>query len=141
MLERARKKAGLDIPFYRQDCTKLNLTLEVPLIFMIGSSFRHFLTNEDQNALFESIKRHLQPNGYFIFDTRSPLLGELAEIFDPITQVLHCTAVMETVEDGEVAHVEKSSISLRYTYPQELFWLIEGHGFELIALFGDWSKT
>lgn len=166
MLEHARQKAqeaGLDISFYRQDCTELNLELKSPLIFMTGNSFQHFLTNESQDALFVSVKRHLQPNGHFIFDTRNPILSELAEVYEhttqksdhsgivqmemeteeynPLTQILHCTTVMETVEKGEVAHVEKSSISIRYTYPQELFRLIELHGFDLIALYGDWSKS
>ena len=166
MLERARQKAqeaGLDIPFYRQDCTKLNLELKSSLIFMTGNSFQHFLTNESQGALFESVKRHLQPNGHFIFDTRNPILSELAEVYehttqksdhteivqmemereeyDPLTQILHCTTVVETVEEGEVARVEKSAISLRYTYPQELLRLIEAHSFELVALYGDWGKA
>ena len=165
MLALARQKAEqekLDIAFYRQDCTELNLDLKVPLIYMTGNSFQHFLTNASQDALFKSVKRHLQPHGHFIFDTRNPILGELTEayehtmqkkdgsavrmemeteVYNPVTQILHCTTVIETVEEGEVAHVEKSSISLRYTYPQELLRLIEGHGFELVSLFGDWKKA
>ena len=165
MLALARQKTEqekLDIAFYRQDCTELALNLKAPLIYMTGNSFQHFLTNDSQNALFESVKRHLQPHGHFIFDTRNPLLGELAEVYEhitqkkagsmmrmemetevynPVTQILHCTTVIETVEEGEVAHVEKSSISLRYTYPQELLRLIEEHDFELVSLFGDWKKA
>ena len=165
MLALARYKAEqekLDIAFYRQDCTKLDLDLKAPLIYMTGNSFQHFLMNDSQDAMFESVKRHLQPHGHFIFDTRNPILGELAEVYehtmqkkdgsavrmemekevyDPVTQILHCTTVIETVEKGEVARVEKSSISLRYTYPQELLRLIEEHDFELVSLFGDWKKA
>lgn len=166
MLDHAIQKAqeaGLDIPFYKQDCTALNLNVKSPLICMTGNSFQHFLTNEAQHALFESVTCHLQPQGHFIFNTRNPILGELAEVYeyttqktdhsgivqmemeieryDPITQILYCTTVVETVEEGEVAYVEKSTVSLRYTYPQELFRLLETHGFELIALYGDWSKS
>ncbi|MGM9951662.1 MAG: class I SAM-dependent DNA methyltransferase, partial [Lysinibacillus sp.] len=166
MLALARQKAEqakLDMAFHRQDCTELDLDMKAPLIYMTGNSFQHFLTNDSQNALFESVKRHLQPHGHFIFDTRNPILSELAEVYEhttqkldgsaavrmeretevynPVTQILHCTTVIETVEEGELAHVEKSSISLRYTYPQELLRLMEMHGFELVSLFGNWKKA
>ena len=44
---------------------------------MTGNSFQHFLTNESQDALFASVKRHLNPKGELVFDTRNPILHEL----------------------------------------------------------------
>ena len=47
---------------------------------MTGNSFQHFLTNEVQDALLQSVRQHLEKDGRFIFDTRNPLLHELATV-------------------------------------------------------------
>ncbi|EMR07237.1 Cypemycin methyltransferase [Bhargavaea cecembensis DSE10] len=160
MLERAREKAaeqGLPIRFLRQDCRELDLPVSAPLIVMAGNSFQHFLTNEDQDRMLESVRRHLEPGGRFIFDTRNPVLAELAipdryeetsetderrirevhtETYDPTTQTLHCMTEKFT-EDG--TPLGQDAISLRYTYPLELERLLQQHGFRLENRYGDWS--
>jgi ubiquinone/menaquinone biosynthesis C-methylase UbiE len=160
MLERAREKAaeqGLPVRFLQQDCRSLDLSVSSPLIVMAGNSFQHFLTNEDQDRMMESVRRHLEPGGRFIFDTRNPVPSELAvpdryevdaeaggrrirevhtETYDPVTQILHCTTEKFT-EDG--APLGKDAISLRYTYPLELERLLRQHGFRLENRYGDWS--
>lgn len=165
MLNLAKQKAAeenLEIQFLQQDCTKLNLPTKSPLIFMTGNSFQHFLTNESQDDLFQSVKAHLLSEGDFIFDTRNPILSELAEIekteeqyinnfnqtviekhyeeYDHQTQILHCTTTSEVIENGSLFHRNKDSISLRYTFPLELKRLLYSQGFELIALYGSWRK-
>ena len=123
---------------------------------MTGNSFQHFLTNESQDALFHSVKKHLHKNGEFIFDTRNPILHELVEsdiseesivqhgertkvisreIYHPLTQILQCTSTYISSK-GEY----EDCINLRYTYPLELKRLLHQHGFELIALHGSWKK-
>ena len=160
MLERAREKAakqGLPIRFLRQDCRELDLPVSASLIVMAGNSFQHFLKNEDQDRMLESVRRHLEPGGRFIFDTRNPVLAELAvpdryeetsetderrirevhtETYDPITQTLHCMTEKFT-EDG--TPLGQDAISLRYTYPLELERLLQQHGFRLENRYGDWS--
>ncbi|MFB4212913.1 class I SAM-dependent methyltransferase [Shouchella sp. JSM 1781072] len=156
MLAHAKRKAEtlkLPIHFYEQDCTQLDLNTCAPLIYMTGNSFQHFLTNESQDQLFQSVRKHLRPNGEFIFDTRNPILEELAEDFiehvdytdkegnvlvethseryDALTQILSCTTEREGV---------KESIDLRYMYPQELLRLLTTQGFTIKAVHGSWKK-
>jgi ubiquinone/menaquinone biosynthesis C-methylase UbiE len=165
MLSRAKQKAAheqLSIIFEQQDCTKLELAYKSPLIFMTGNSFQHFLTNESQDALFHSVKKHLLSNGEFIFDTRNPILAELAvveeyeeryinidnqtviekhfEEYNHETQILNCITETIILENEEVIHKAKDSISLRYVFPMELVRLLENHDFELIHLYGSWKK-
>jgi hypothetical protein len=45
---------------------------------MTGNSFQHFLTNDSQNKLLRSVYSHLDGEGVFIFNTRFPVLSELA---------------------------------------------------------------
>ncbi|AWE07178.1 class I SAM-dependent methyltransferase [Lysinibacillus sp. 2017] len=160
MLKHAQEKAELEdinIHLNVQDCTKLNLPIKSHFIYMTGNSFQHFLTNESQNALFTSVRKHLNPNGEFIFDTRNPILHELAaveisketlekngetitvisqEAYHPITQILECTSTYISPSNEY-----KDSINLRYTYPLEMKRLLEQHGFELINLYGSWTKA
>jgi 2-polyprenyl-3-methyl-5-hydroxy-6-metoxy-1,4-benzoquinol methylase len=165
MLNRAKQKAAheqLSIIFEQQDCTKLELPCSSPLIFMTGNSFQHFLTNESQDALFHSVKKHLLPNGQFIFDTRNPILAELAvvdeyeersinkdnqtvieknvEEYNYETQILNCVTETIILENEQVIHTTKDSISLRYVFPMELTRLVDEHGFELLHLYGSWKK-
>lgn len=164
MLNRARKKAiddDLQIQFEQQDCTELNLDTKSPLIFMTGNSFQHFLTNESQDKLLQSVSRHLESGGEFIFDTRNPVLTELSiddvretvevingerkevnhtETYNHSTQILHCVTQTTWEKDKETFHTDKESISLRYTYPMELKRLLEAHEFELVQLYGTWKK-
>ncbi|MGE7925307.1 class I SAM-dependent methyltransferase [Viridibacillus arvi] len=166
MLNHAKRKGeteNLNIQFMQQDCTKLNLPINSPLIYMTGNSFQHFLTNESQDDLFTSVKKHLQSKGSFIFDTRNPILKELAtveetverntinnkqivnekhlEVYDHNTQILHCTSTSEIIENGTLIITNKDSILLRYTFPLELERLLKSNGFGLVELYGSWKKT
>jgi len=160
MLARAREKAaqqGLSVRFFRQDCRALDLPFTAPLIVMAGNSFQHFLTNKDQDRMLESVRRHIEPGGRFIFDARNPVLSELAEpdryeeivesggrkirevhteTYDPVTQILHCWTEKFT-EHG--TPLGRDGLSLRYTYPRELERLLRQHGFQMEQMYGDWS--
>lgn len=160
MLKYAQEKAdaeGLNIHLSVQDCTQLNLPIKSNFIYMTGNSFQHFLTNESQDALFISVKRHLNTKGEFIFDTRNPILHELLnvdiseesieqngeitkvisqEVYNPLTQILECTSTYISSKNDY-----KDSIKLRYTYPLELKRALQQHGFELISIYGSWKKA
>lgn len=159
MLKYAQEKAdeeGLNIHLSIQDCTQLKLPIKSNFIYMTGNSFQHFLTNESQDALLMSVKRHLNVKGEFIFDTRNPILHELSnvdlseesieqngditkvihqEVYNPLTQILDCTSTYISSKNEY-----KDSIKLRYTYPLELKRLLQQHGFELINIHGSWKK-
>ena len=159
MLALAEQKAaaeGVTLHLSVQDCTKLTLPIQANFMYMTGNSFQHFLTNESQDALFTSVKKHLQNGGEFVFDTRNPILAELSvvdtyeetyerngetirvqsvETYEPLTQILTCTSTYTSPTPNY-----EDSIKLRYTYPLELQRLLDQHGFEIVALYGSWKK-
>ncbi len=160
MLALAEQKAaaeGVTLQLRVQDCTKLALPTEANFIYMTGNSFQHFLTNESQDALFASVKKHLKKGGEFVFDTRNPILAELSvvdtyeetcvrngetinvtsvETYEPLTQILTCTSKYTSP-----TRTYEDSIKLRYTYPLELQRLLSQHGFEIVALYGSWKQA
>ncbi|MGE6683161.1 class I SAM-dependent DNA methyltransferase [Paenisporosarcina sp. NPDC076907] len=167
MLDRARKKTrntNLPIQWELQDCTKLKLNKSGSLIYMTGNSFQHFLTNEAQNNLFQSVHAHLIEEGIFIFNTRFPILSELAIIdeskrtyvdkrmrkvteyevdsYDPLTQILTSTSTREILNDqNQVVSTEKDRILLRYVFPMEMERLIEQNGFSILYTYDSWNKS
>lgn len=160
MLALAEKKAaaeGVTLHLSVQDCTKLALPIKTNFMYMTGNAFQHFLTNESQDALFASVKKHLNKGGEFVFNTRNPILAELSvvdtyeetyerngetirvhsvETYEPMTQILTCTSKYTSP-----TRKYEDSIKLRYTYPLELQRLLAQHGFEVIALYGSWKKA
>ncbi|ANU18391.1 hypothetical protein BBI11_15695 [Planococcus maritimus] len=165
MLARAKEKTfdtNLSIDWILQDCTRLALNTEASLIYMTENSFQHFLTNESQNQLLKSVQTHLSDNGVFIFNTRFPILSELAQVeestriytdkrhrkirekivetYHPLTQILHCTSVRELLEVFNETPVEQDSISLRYVFPLEMERLLTENGFAILESYSSWDK-
>ncbi|MBM7839792.1 2-polyprenyl-3-methyl-5-hydroxy-6-metoxy-1,4-benzoquinol methylase [Alkalihalobacillus xiaoxiensis] len=164
MLQKAQEKAtqaSVEIPFHQQDCTKLALDQTYDVLFMVGNSFQHFLTNESQDQLFAAVSAHLKPGGLFVFDTRNPIIAEFKttdeyqstfqdyrgydvleqhkETYEPKTQVLHCYTSRELHKDGQFVRDERDKISLRYTFPLEMKRLFTSHGFSIKESYGKWS--
>ncbi|MGF9888534.1 class I SAM-dependent methyltransferase [Priestia megaterium] len=73
MLQEAQKKAealNLSVKWVEQDCTKLDLKVKSDFIYIVGNSFQHFLTNEEQHAFLRSVYTHLNDGGTFIVGIR-----------------------------------------------------------------------
>lgn len=164
MLDLAKQKAevlNLDIDWVQQDCTELDLHLKSELIFSVGNSFQHFLTNEQQDALLSSVHRHLATGGYFIFETRFPnaeellqptteeywrtyknqLTGKSVDVYtisqyDSLNQLQHYTTIRK--EDGQ--QDISTSITLRYVFPKEMQRLLNSHGFDIVHIYKDWNE-
>ncbi|MBO0586918.1 class I SAM-dependent methyltransferase [Sporosarcina sp. E16_8] len=166
MLERAKQKAKVQmvsIEFLLQDCTKLNLPVKSSLVFMTGNSFQHFLTNEVQDALLQTVRQHLVKDGVFIFDTRNPLLHELATVdeyeqqysdkngnqiielhreeYNSMTQILHYRTDRQIYRGETLIANEQDGISLRYSFPLEMERVLKNNGFEILQVYGDWDKS
>lgn len=165
MLEQARCKtpAAANVRWVQQDLTQLQLPDRSPMAYMTGNGFQHFLTNELQNRLLQSVRGALTPDGCLLFDTRFPTAEELLQppaeeywrtieiapehrcdvytiaAYDPVAQVQHYTTIRRFREGGELRDERKTTIELRYTYPQELARTLEANGFELLHLYGGWS--
>ncbi|MBM7094485.1 class I SAM-dependent methyltransferase [Bacillus sp. H-16] len=162
MLSRAKEKAeaeNLTVHFFEQDCCSLSLPVQTDFIYMTGNSFQHFLTNDTQDRLLQSVKAHLVKGGMFVFGTRFPQAGELisaestetihkregdsqitytsTESYDPVEQILYCES--KTFIDERL--VDTDRIKLRYVYPQEMKRVLETNGFSLTAVYGDWDES
>lgn len=169
MLERAKLKAEeehTDIRFELQNCEDLELDMKSSMIYMVGNAFQHFLTNEAQDKLLQSVGVHLKSGGVFIFNTRFPNAEELLQDageeywrtyttddgkqvdiytiskYDALTQVQDYVIVRKTKRDDHTIENElRTTIQLRYTYPMEMERLLARHGFRVIELYGDWEEN
>ncbi|RPF50408.1 class I SAM-dependent methyltransferase [Aquisalibacillus elongatus] len=170
MLDRAKEKASrknLKIEWIQQDCTQLNLKTKASLIYTVGNSFQHFLTNENQDALLSSVRNHLTDGGIFIFGTRFPNSEELLSSpeeeyvrtykdntsqltvdeyhiskYDALTQIQHNSTIKKNKDsEGEIVQETTSNISLRYVYPKEMERLLHIHGLQILHLYKGWNET
>lgn len=169
MLERAKAKAAelnLEIEWLQQDCCNLDLKLKSNLIYMVGNSFQHFLSNHEQDQLLTSVNQHLVPEGIFIFNTRFPSAEELLQPnteeywrtytdkasgntvdvytisnYDSLKQIQHYKTIRKIKNNlDEMVGQKETNINLRYTFPKELERLISQNGFEIIDIFQDWNE-
>lgn len=170
MLNEAKNKTtnqNLQVDWVEQDCSKLDLDVKSNLIFSVGNSFQHFLTNDAQDGLLISVNRHLEINGVFIFGTRFPSSEELFQPskeeywrtyidkdtlnkvdvytvsrYDSLNQVQHNTTIRKFKNTDEVVINEvKTNISLRYVFPKEMERILTDNGFEIINIYKDWNET
>ncbi|WP_332645888.1 class I SAM-dependent DNA methyltransferase [Lysinibacillus sp. 54212] len=170
MLTEAKNKSAnlnLQINWVEQDCTKLALHAKSSLIYSVGNSFQHLLTNEDQDRFLSSVTKHLENDGIFIFGTRFPSTEELIQPpteeywrsyrdsetkqivdlftiseYDSLNQIQHYTTIRKYKNDaGEIINEMRTHISLRYVFPKEMNRLLHYHGFEILHLYKDWQET
>jgi SAM-dependent methyltransferase len=168
MLNHARQKSSracLSIEWLEQDCTELKLGVKSPLIYMVGNSFQHFLSNEAQNGLLMSVHKHLRDDGIFIFGTRFPSLEELFQPtteeywksyekddqkvdvytishYDALHQIQHYETIRKVLdEEGCKVDEIRTNIRLRYVFPKEMERLLDETGFEIIHVYQDWHEN
>ncbi|WP_017813064.1 class I SAM-dependent DNA methyltransferase [Paenibacillus shenyangensis] len=174
MLDQAKAKSAVllknhhhSIQWLKQDCTSFQLDQRSDFIFTVGNSFQHFLTNEEQDGLLHSVNHHLNPGGWFVFNTRFPSAEELLQPeteeywrsytdtitgqqvdvytisqYDPLEQIQHYQNIRRFRETIDHSADERTThIYLRYVYPQEMKRLLRSHGFEVVNCYEDWQKT
>ncbi|WP_397537758.1 class I SAM-dependent DNA methyltransferase [Rummeliibacillus pycnus] len=170
MLRAAEKKSSeleLNIKWEKQDCTNLNLDVKSNLIFTVGNSFQHFLTNNALDGLLSSVHKHLHDGGLFIFGTRFPSLDELLQPpteeywrsyidqvsqqkvdvytisrYDALTQLQHYTTIRKFAGvNGVNVNEKRTHITLRYVFPKEMERILSNNGFEILGIYKDWNET
>ncbi|MFB7642430.1 class I SAM-dependent methyltransferase [Peribacillus butanolivorans] len=170
MLDEAKRKSSnlnLQIDWVEQDCTRLNLNVKSNLIFSVGNSFQHFLTNEAQDGLLSSVNKHLELGGVFIFGTRFPSTEELLQpiteeywktnvdkdtqnkvdvytisAYDSLSQIQHYTTIRKFLnKEGKIIDEQRTNIRLRYVFPKEMERILFANGFEIVNIFKDWNET
>ncbi|MFY2251107.1 class I SAM-dependent methyltransferase [Priestia megaterium] len=169
MLQEAQKKAEalkLSVNWVEQDCTKLDLKIKSNFIYIVGNSFQHFLTNEEQHAFLSGVHTHLNEGGTFIVGIRFPSIEELTSTaaeeywksyqgsdtgyttdvyisshYDAIKQIQHNLTTRKIRDHETIIKEITSKIDLRYTFPQEMEHLLARIGFMITNVYGDWKKS
>lgn len=161
MLQACRRKAaerGIKAKVTKGDIRDFSLGHRYPLIIILGNSFQHLNSLPEISAFFESVKRHLEPDGRLlieVFNPYIPLLNREMGIryvvgefdghiltedvnYDQATQVTNLNWHFLHRASGR----ERSlSFSMRQFFPQEFDELISLHGFEIEDKFGDFDRS
>jgi SAM-dependent methyltransferase len=170
MLEHARIKAsqaGVEISFIEGDCRAFDLGRKFALIFMAFNSMQHLHDHASLAGLFSSVRKHLAPDGRFIFDVFNPKISILArspderrperEYEDPDgrgTIVLEHTMLYDDASqvnrikwyfsrrgpNGLEPDFRVEDLHMRCFFPQELDLLVHSQGFEIVEKFGNFER-
>lgn len=166
MLSLAKEKAlkeGANIDFQKQNMINFKLDEKFDFIFCIHNSFSHVDGFEDVNTFFENVKNHLTDDGTFIlqvfnpdffFFTRNPNEQfPLKSFIDPKTQKVVELEESSFYDDETQIHFMKWHFkqegkkeqtinwSQRVYYPQELEYIVQFCGFEIVNKFGDFDES
>lgn len=171
MLDLARRKGGaLPIRWLEADCRTLDLGERFRLITLTGNAFQEFRTNEGQEGLLGTVRRHLAPDGLFAFETRFPRVSDLLTVaalsgawseetpwkdFEDerglavtLTTAQRYDPLLQTVEyriyrrwrEDGQDQVTTEGTTLRFVYPQELAALLHYNGLAIRDAYGDWDR-
>lgn len=165
MLKEAKRKSKeqrTEIEWIEGDMSNFNLINKFNLIIMPGCAFNWFLDLENVEKCLISVKRHLNPNGGFIFDAFNPDLNLLVR--DPSKTYLNAKyqdpdgggliIVSEKNSYDKATQISKVKLSysisnktisnelmLRMFFPQELDAILKYNGFKINAKYGDFDQT
>ena len=159
------REIGNRIEFIHADMVKLALDRRFSLVILPGRAFQHLTTPQEQRAVLSNIAEHLDPGGGLVmnmFDpdlllclpgTRPPSDEELAHDpasgrcfrrnfqsreTDPQRQLFSETIRIDALDSTKrVIESEETSWSLRWSYQQEMHYLLELAGFTVEALYSD----
>ena len=164
-------KLGLDLTIFPANMTDLRAPRKYSLAIIARSGFMHLLTPEDQRAALLSIRESLVDGGILTLNTFAPFPpiqaaqmrstpddyqfrleyvncdGHRERIYNaitsnPSTQVMHGNWKFETLDEaGNVIAERIRPLAMRQTYSQELRYLLELCGFEVLARYGDYYRS
>ena len=139
------------------------------LAMIPASGFMHLTTPEDQRKALSNINRHLEIGGVLTLNTFDPHMGRIAENLDEATEYRKRTEFDapngNRIELGESVYYDPSTqliksvwqfaefdrknrkvketevpLRMRYTYRQELRYLLELTGFRVEHLYGSYDR-
>lgn len=165
------ERLGLKLNIFTANMANLRAPRKYSLAIIARSGFMHLLTPEDQRAALMSIRECLTDGGVLTLNTFAPFppiqaaqmrstpedyqfrleyvnrSGQREKLYNaitynPATQVMHGNWKFETLDgDGRVIDRRIRPLSMRQTYSQELKYLIELCGFEVLARYGDYYRS
>ncbi len=90
-------------------------------------------------AYLETRAEEVPGRSYVDADGREVRLAR-TQVYDPIAQILHWTTYRRRLV-GDQEETTVTRIAVRFTFPQELAALLDGHGFAVIRRYGDWDLS
>lgn len=114
------------------------------------------------NSRFPSKEELMQPETEEYWRSYTDTLGRRVEVstiasYDMLTQLQHYTTIRRVAaaqeeqvglsdsdpavkDKGEIGQENRTRITLRYVYPQEMARLLDQHGFEILHVYDSWNK-
>jgi SAM-dependent methyltransferase len=167
--ERYGPEVGERVRFVVGNMADFNLEQQFALVIIAFRSFQALLSPEEQRRCLDCIHRHLKPGGGLILDLFDPRLdlcvpdaknpmdaisvrhsisGNLVKIAitrletDPVRQLLYERwRFCEVDQAGNAVREAVENLTLRWTYRQEMRYLLELAGFEIEAEFSDYAES
>ena len=160
MIEYGRIKGkGLPITFLEGDARTFQIERRFSMVFLTGNAFQAFLNEEDQNALLQTVYKHLNTNGIFAFETRNPLGTDLSEedeniwgeFIDKDGVVVKVSGTQSYDDKNNIMHwttfrdwgfkKTTSRIACKFTDNETLKSILERNGFIVENQYSNWNKT
>ena len=167
--EKAKAK-GFDLNIFPANMTEFKSERKYSCAIIARSGFMHLLTSELQRAALLNIRENLVDGGMLTFNTFDPhpyfqaqqmntketdyslrleytnKQGKREKIYtaisyDPHTQVMSGNWKFETLdENGAVIEERIRPLKMRQTYRQEMKYLLELTGYEIVNVYGGYYK-
>lgn len=162
---------GLKLDLFQANMTDFTSERKFSLAIIARSGFLHLTTPELQRKALLNIRDNLVPGGVLTLNTFAPDAGiqskqintfvndyslrlEYTNIhghkeriynaitYDPTSQQMYGNWKFETLDhNGDVIETRIRPVHMRQTYKQEMEYLVELCGFEVIAVYGDYHWT
>jgi SAM-dependent methyltransferase len=148
------------------DMTKFDLGDKFALVLIPARAFHHLIDPKAQRAALNCVHRHLERGGHLVIDLFDPRLDLLtadgassprevrqeggytitrhvvSRELDFVRQVLRERLRIERIDgEGRVVVSEETSWALRWMMRQEMVYLLELCGFEIIAEYSDFKRS
>jgi SAM-dependent methyltransferase len=157
------------VTLHQADMASFALAEAFPLAIIPYSAFQHLLTPDHQRSALACVHRHLTPSGHLVVNVFDPLLEHcvpgaaspipdreaiepasghlirrrtIARQVDPIRQTIAETFRLEVVgASGEVIAATETSFTVRWACRQEMAYLFELSGFEVVEQYSDFDRA
>ena len=164
------KGRGFDLNIFPADMTEFISDRKYSCAVIARSGFMHLLTSESQRAALLNIRENLVDGGMLTFNTFDPhpffqaqqmntkdtdysfrleyvnSSGQREKIYnaityDPYTQIMSGNWKFETLDDkGNIIEERIRPLKMRQTYRQEMMYLLELTGYEIVNVYGGYHK-
>lgn len=168
-MEKAKERR-FDLNIFPANMTDFKSNRKYSCAIIARSGFMHLLTPQLQRAALLNIRENLVDDGMLTFNTFDPnpyfqaqqmntkdtdytfrleyvnKQGKRERIYnaityDPTTQIMGGNWMFETLDDvGNVLEERIRPVKMRQTYRQEMNYLLELCGFEIVNIFGGYHK-